>query len=163
MLNFWGAIPISPHHLVSPPPLWVEEIGGVICRIHTDFDAIFFAELFWSHYPLGGDDLVKTKSWIPKHVNSLTRAHTNCLWQKEEGDQSVRVPLFTSGYRTLSCASRDPGHLESLTPRLREEARVKLVKLNFILIFWTSKRKKKLSPIPCFRSDCLRGTAPQLS
>lgn len=62
----------------QPLPFQVEEAGRVICRIYTASDAILSAELFLSHCPRGGDDLIKTKSWMPKHVNSLTQAHMNC-------------------------------------------------------------------------------------
>lgn len=63
----------------------------------------------------------------------------NYLWQKDEGDQGMRVPLSTPGYQTPRCASHAAQDTWTLMPRLRKGAGVKLVKINFILIFWRSK------------------------
>lgn len=48
------------------------------------------------------------------------------MWQKGEGDQGERVPLFTPGWGTFSCTSyvTDPGHLYSQGHGNASEAQV---------------------------------------
>lgn len=119
--GFSGWLPVRSG---QSSPFWVGETE-VICRIHTAWDPVFFAEFFLNHCPFG-------KSWfsqnyILKHVNSLIQACMNFMRRKDEGDQSMRVPWSKTGSQLYLLHLQHTRHLDYLMPRLSEGAKVSLL------------------------------------